>query len=122
LLQRVIGARMMSMLDGFSGYNQVLVKEDQINNSSTTPWGNFMYLWIPFCRMNVVSTFQREMDFSFRDLIHKITEICQDNLMVVSKDRNAHVSHLRKILERCRKYGISQNPKKLILGIHKGKL
>jgi hypothetical protein len=26
LLQRVIGVGMMSMLDGFSGYNQVLVK------------------------------------------------------------------------------------------------
>jgi hypothetical protein len=62
------------------------------------------------------------MDFSFRDLIGKIIEIYQDDLMVVSKERNAHVSHLRKIFERCRKYGISLNPKKSIFGIDKGKL
>jgi hypothetical protein len=39
------------------------------------------------------------MDFSFRDLIGKIIEIYQDDLTVVSKERNAHVSHLRKIFE-----------------------
>ena len=42
LLQRVTGSRMMSMLDGFSGYNQVLVnKEDQHKTTLTTPWGTY---------------------------------------------------------------------------------
>jgi hypothetical protein len=42
LLQRVIDAEMMSMLDGFSRYNQVLVKEDyQIKTTFTTPWGTY---------------------------------------------------------------------------------
>jgi hypothetical protein len=40
LLQRVTGAGMMSMLDGFSGYNQVLLKrEDQLKTTFTTPYG-----------------------------------------------------------------------------------
>jgi hypothetical protein len=123
LLQRVTGVGMMSMLDGFSGYNQVLVKrEDQLKTAFTTPWGTFMYLRMPFGLMNVGSTFQREMDFSFRDLIEKIIEIYQDDLTVVSKERNAHISHLRMIFECCRKYGISLNPKKSIFGIDKGNL
>jgi hypothetical protein len=66
--------------------------------------------------------FPKRNGFSFRDLIGKIIEIYQDDLMVVSKEINAHVSHLRKIFERCRKYGISLNPKKSIFGIDKGKL
>jgi hypothetical protein len=38
LLQRVTGAKMMSMLDGFSGYNQVMVKkDDQLKTAFTTP-------------------------------------------------------------------------------------
>jgi hypothetical protein len=81
-----------------------------------------MYLRMPFGLMNVGSTFQREMDFSFRDLIQKIIEIYQDDLTVVSKNRNVHVSHLRTVFERCSKYGISLNPKKSIFGIDKGKL
>jgi hypothetical protein len=72
LLQRVTGVGMMSMLDGFSGYNQVLLKrEDQLKTTFTTPWGTFMYLRMPFGLMNAGATFQREMDFSFRDLIKK---------------------------------------------------
>jgi hypothetical protein len=39
LIQRGTRVGMMSMLDGFSGYNQVLVKkEGQLKTSFTTPW------------------------------------------------------------------------------------
>jgi hypothetical protein len=39
-----------------------------------------------------------------------------------SKDRSDHVSHLRQVFERCRKYGISLNPAKSVLGVDEGKL
>jgi hypothetical protein len=81
-----------------------------------------MYLRMPFGLMNVGATFQREMDFAFRDLIQKIIEIYQDDLIVGSKDRKDHLSHLRIVFERCRKYGISLNPKKFVFGIDEGKL
>ena len=49
LLQKVSGARVMSFLDGFSRYNQVVVHpDDQENTSFTTPWGTFMYAKMPF--------------------------------------------------------------------------
>ena len=58
LLQRVIGSGMLSMLDGFSGYNQVTVnKEDQHKNTITTPWGTFHYVRMPFSLSNVGATF-----------------------------------------------------------------
>jgi hypothetical protein len=72
-LQEVISAGMMSMLVGFCGYHQILVKrEDQINIVFTTPWRPLMYPRIPFGLMNVGSNFQRAMDFSFRGLIINI--------------------------------------------------
>jgi hypothetical protein len=40
----------------------------------------------------------------------------------VSKDRKDHLSHLRIVFERCRKYGISLYPKKSVFGINEGKL
>ena len=58
LLQRVIGSKIMSMLDGFSGYNQVLVrKEDQNKTTFNTPWGTFEYLRMPFGLLNAGATF-----------------------------------------------------------------
>jgi hypothetical protein len=123
LLQRVTGAGMISMLDGFSGYNQVLLKrEDQLKTAFTMPLGTFMYLRMSFGLMNAGATFQRAMDFVFRDLLQKIIEIYQDDLTVVSKDRKDHLSHLRIVFERYRKYGISLNPKKSVFGIDEGKL
>ena len=44
ILQRVVGSQRMSMLDGFSSYNQVAVHpNDQEITTFTTPWGAFMY-------------------------------------------------------------------------------
>jgi hypothetical protein len=59
ILQRVTGAEMMSMINGFSGYNQVLVKEDdQLKTTFTTPWGTYKYLRMPFGPTNAGATFQ----------------------------------------------------------------
>jgi hypothetical protein len=86
LLQRVTGSKIMSMLDGFFGYNQVLVrKEDQNKTTFTTPWGTFEYLRMPFGLLNAGATFQRAMDFAFHELMGKIIEIYQDDLIVFSK-------------------------------------
>lgn len=44
VLRKVTGSFRISMLDGFYGYNQVVVdKEDHKKTSFTTPWGTFMY-------------------------------------------------------------------------------
>lgn len=58
MLQRVTSSGMMSLLDGFSGYNQVWVKkEDRHKTTFTTPWGTFEYIRMPFGLTNVRATF-----------------------------------------------------------------
>ena len=58
ILQKVVGASRMSLLDGYSGYNQILVHEkDKDKISFTTPWGTFNYAKIPFELKNVGATF-----------------------------------------------------------------
>jgi hypothetical protein len=48
----------MSMIDGFSGYNQIFVlPEDREKTTFTTPWGTFMYAKMPFGLMKVGETF-----------------------------------------------------------------
>ena len=122
-LQRVMGSGIMSMLDGFSGYNQMLVKkEDQHKTTFTSPWGTFEYLRMPFGLLNACATFQRAMDYDFNELIGKIIEIYQDDLTVFSKERSDHIAHLRKVFEICKKYGISPNTAKSVLEVDEGKL
>ena len=53
------------MLDGFSGYNQILVHpKDQEKTTFTTPWGTFMHSKMVFGLMNAGETFQRAMDIT----------------------------------------------------------
>jgi hypothetical protein len=58
ILQNVVGSQKMSMLDGFSGYNQIMVHpDDREKTAFTTPWGTFMYAKMSFDLMNVGATF-----------------------------------------------------------------
>ena len=51
-------SKVMSFLDGFSGFNQIVVHpDDQEKTAFTTPWGTFMYAKMPFGLMNVGATF-----------------------------------------------------------------
>jgi hypothetical protein len=56
ILQKVVGSQNMSMLDGFLGYNQIMVHlDDREKMTFMTPWGTFMYAKMPFGLMNVKS-------------------------------------------------------------------
>ena len=123
ILQQVSGSEMFSLLDGFSGYNQVLVsKIDQLKTTFRTPWGTYAYKKMSFGLINAGATFQREMDIMFRGLIGKFVVIYLDDITVFSKNKADHLAHLRRVFERCRKYGISLNPKKSIFVVTEGKL
>ena len=87
ILQRVVGSQRMSMLDDFSGYNQVAIHpDDQEKKTFTTPWGNLMYANIPFGLMNVGATFQREMDIAFFKEKDRFVVIYLDDITVYSKN------------------------------------
>ena len=112
---------MLSLLDGFSGYNQVLVSlADQLKTTFRTPWGTYAYMKMPFGLINAGATFQRAMDATFRGLINHSVIVYLDDINVFSKNISDHISHLRKVLEHCRKFGISLNPKKTIFVVIEG--
>jgi hypothetical protein len=59
ILYKVVGENRISMMDGFSGYNQVAMHlDDKEKTTFTTPWGTFMYEKIPFGLINAGATFQ----------------------------------------------------------------
>jgi hypothetical protein len=90
---------MMSLLDGFSGYNQTKVKRtDKYKTTFITRWGTFAYECMPFGLSNVGANSQRAIQIDFDDLIGKIIHIYHDDLTVYSKNRLDHFGHLRKVL------------------------
>ena len=86
MLQRVTGSELMSMMDGFSGYNQVVVKKlEQFKTAFTTPWGTYVYVRMPFGLINARATFQRAMDVAFADFINNFLVVYQDDLTAYSE-------------------------------------
>jgi len=123
ILQRVAGSQRMSMLDGFSGYNQVAVHpDDQENTTFTTPWGTFMYAKMPFGLMNVGATFKGAIDIAFLEERDRFVVIYLDDITMFSKTDQDHLQHLRKVFLKCRNFGISLNPKKSNFAMEEGKL
>ena len=52
------GYEILSLMDGFSGYNQIkIVEEDQHKTTFTTPWGTFCYTMMPFGLKNAGATY-----------------------------------------------------------------
>ncbi|CAN6725324.1 unnamed protein product [Malus baccata var. baccata] len=65
MLERLAGYQFYCFLDGYSGYNQIVIApEDQEKTAFTCPFGTFAYRRMPFGLCNAPATFQRCMDFS----------------------------------------------------------
>ena len=113
ILQKVVGSHRISTLDGFSGHNQILVHlEDQEKTAFTTPWGTFVYAKTPFGLMNAGATFQRAMDITFSEEKDKFVVIYLDDITIYSGSDNDHLKHLEQVFQKCKKFGVSINPKK----------
>jgi hypothetical protein len=118
ILQSVSTSTLLSLLDGFSGYNQVLVvKEDHLKTTFRTKWGTYAYDKMPFGLINAGATFQRAMDIAFIGIINRSMVVYIDDIIVYSENQDDHIPHLKAIFERCRRYKISLNPRKSIFAI-----
>ena len=108
----------MSMIDGFSGYNQVSVlPKGREKIAFTTPWDTFMYAKMPFGLMNVGATFPRAMDIAFIGEKDQFVVIYLDDITVFSRSNKEHCYHLRKVFSKCRRFGLSLNPKKYLFSM-----
>lgn len=123
ILQRVLGASRMSLLDEYSGCNQILVHEDDRDKTAfTTMWGTFHYAKMPFSLKNVGATFQLAVDIAFANEKYVFLVVYLDDLTIFSNSDEEHLYHLKIFLQWCRKYGISLNPKKILFAMDEGNL
>ena len=123
IFQRVASSQSRSMMNGFLGYNQILIyPNDQEKIAFTTPWGTFMYVKMPFCLMNACATFQRAMDIAISGRKDRFVVIFLDDITIYSKGDQDHLKHLKQVFKKCRKFGISLNPKKSNFVIQEGNL
>jgi len=62
------------------------------------------------------------MGYSFKEMIDKFMEEYHGDLTIHSKLWERHLMHLRQVLQHCRLYGISLNPRNHLLAVSKGNI
>lgn len=89
----------LSFMDGFLGYNQIWIhQQDQYNIAFTTPWDTFAYCIMPFGLKNARATFEHAMSYVFLDL--------------TSMKWSQHLEDLFIFFLQYRQYNIRLNPLK----------
>lgn len=97
--------KVFSTLDLFSGYWQVrMTQECKEKTTFVCRYGTFQFEVMPFGLMNAPSTFQRMMDYVFRDLL--FVRVYLDDVVVFSDSMSSHVEHLFQVFEVMAKGGL----------------
>ena len=122
LVDSTVGHKLLTFMDAFSGYNQIMMDEsDQEKTSFITSKGLFCYKVMSFGQKNVGATYQRLMNRMFHDQIGRNVEVYVNDMLVKSKEEDDHLGDLRETFETLCKYQMKLNPSKCAFGIYLGK-
>uniref|UniRef100_A0A2N9GPK1 Uncharacterized protein n=1 Tax=Fagus sylvatica TaxID=28930 RepID=A0A2N9GPK1_FAGSY len=122
LVDSTAGHKLLTFMDAFSGYNQIVMDEgDQEKTSFITSRGLFCYKVMPFGLKNAGATYQRLMNRMFHDQIGRNVEVYVDDMLVKSKEEDGHLDDLRETFQTLRKYQMKLNPSKCAFGVYSGK-
>ena len=117
------GHSMLSFMDGFSRYSQILMALDDIEKTSfIIEWGTYCYRVMPFGLKNAGATYQRVVTTLFHDMMHRDVDVYVDDMIVKSQDRADHLAALERFFKRIRQFKLRLNPKKHTFGVTSGKL
>uniref|UniRef100_A0A2N9HA60 RNA-directed DNA polymerase n=1 Tax=Fagus sylvatica TaxID=28930 RepID=A0A2N9HA60_FAGSY len=122
LVDSTAGHRLLTFMDAFSGYNQIMMDEsDQEKTSFITSKGLFCYRVMPFGLKNAGATYQRLMNKMFHHQIGRNMEVYVDDMLVKTKDDMKHLEDLKETFETLRQYRMKLNPSKCVFGVSSGK-
>jgi len=113
MLERLVEQEYYCFLDGYSGYNQILIApEDQEKTTFTCPFGTFAYRRMPFRLCNAPATFQHCMLSLFSDMVERFLEIFIDDFSIYVDSFDQCLHRLKLVLQRCTEKNLTVNWKK----------
>ena len=122
LVNSTTGHKLLSFMDAFSGYNQILMdEEDQEKTSFVTSQGLYYYKVMPFRLKNAGATYQRLVNRMFSYQIGRNVEVFVDDMLVKSKDKANQLDDLKETFSTLRKYNMKLNIAKCVFAVVLGK-
>ncbi|KAG7588683.1 Integrase catalytic core [Arabidopsis suecica] len=106
LVESTAGNELLTFMDAFSGYNQIMMDpEDQEKTSFITDRG---------------ATYQRLVNKMFHEHLGKTMEVYIDDMLVKSLKKEDHIKHLEECFEILNQYQMKLNPAKCTFGVPSG--
>jgi hypothetical protein len=119
----IAGCSLLSFLDCYSGYHQILLKEeDQIKTSFITLFGAFYYTTMPFRLKSTGATYQRGIQWCLHLQLGCNAEVYIDDMVINTRKDEVLISNMAETFNNLRKFKIKLNPEKCTFGVPSGKL
>jgi hypothetical protein len=123
IVDSAAGCEVMSLLDCFSGYHQIYMKEeDKASTSFITPFGTYCFVRMPEGLKNAGSTFSRLTKMVLESQVGRNIFTYVDNIVVASKNKEDHLADLAETFTNMREAQLRLNPEKCVFGVHQGKI
>ncbi|KAL8155730.1 hypothetical protein AgCh_000945 [Apium graveolens] len=111
LIDATAGHKVLSFMEGFSGYYQIKMhKNDTSKAFFIIDFGVFFYLVMAFGLKNAGTTCQRLVNKIFVHPIEKTTEVYVDYMLVKILAKSDKIDHLREAFEVLRHHKMRLNP------------
>ncbi|XP_050217340.1 uncharacterized protein LOC126668171 [Mercurialis annua] len=123
LIDATANHSLLSFMDCFAGYNQIMVAKEDISKTAFRCLGSigtFEWVVMPFGLRNAGATYQRAMNAIFHDLLGKTMEVYIDDVVVKSKLMKDHLKNLEEAFRRMRVHCLKLNPLKCAFGVKAG--
>ena len=122
LVDSTAGHELLTFMDAFSGYNQILMKkEDQEKTAFVTSHDLYCYNVMPFGLKNASAMYQRLENQMFSKQIGRNMEVYVDDILVKRKEAKTHLEDLQETFDTLRRYRMKLNPVKCVFGVLSGK-
>jgi hypothetical protein len=122
LVDSTSGYELLSFMDVFSGYNQIIMHpEDREKTTFITDRGLYYYKVMPFSLKNTGATYQRLVNKMFQAQIGRNMEVYVDDMLVKSAESITHIDDLHEAFGILKQYGMKLNPTKCAFGVSSGK-
>ena len=113
ILPNLANPKYFTSLDLASGYHQVPMNPDSIENTAfSTPLGHYQFKSIPFGLTNTTATFQRLMNAIFGDRIGKDLLAYLDDIVIFSSDFESHLKSVESALSQLERASLKCQPNK----------
>ena len=122
LVESASGCRLLTFLDAFSGYNQIMMHpRDECKTTFMAEMSCYCYKVVPFRLKNAGATYQSLMDRVLAPMLGRNVQAYVDDMVVPSQQREQHVADLEELFTIIAKYRLKLNLEKCVFGLEANK-